>query len=222
MIRDATLVIDTVGPWCACAVRVGGHVFATAETLGRGHAERLAPMVRALLEEARLSPPRLARIGVNTGPGSFAGTRVGVSFARGLALASGAQAIGVDLLSALARRCDPEGVAIVMAVHDAGRGDLLWRLFDGGDCLSGLKRGDVDAAKAAADARPGAILAGSGAVRLGADPLRIDLTPPLVALLDLSDAAAPDAPSPAPVYARPPDAKLPGGLDPELPPSGDA
>ena len=45
MSGPAFLVVDTIGPWCACAVKVGDQIVMRAEEIGRGHAERLAPMV---------------------------------------------------------------------------------------------------------------------------------------------------------------------------------
>ncbi len=199
------LVIDTVGPWCAAAVKVGDKACQAAEEIGRGHAERLAPMVEALLAEAGLAPADLSRIGVNVGPGSFAGARVGVSFARGLALATGAQAVGVGLLPALARQADPAGERAVFAIHDAKRGEFLWSLFEPGQNTARLERGDLGKAQAAAARRPNALITGSGAAALGA--AANDGRPPLEALLALTASAPADAPPPAPLYARPPDAK---------------
>ncbi|MCC5996233.1 MAG: tRNA (adenosine(37)-N6)-threonylcarbamoyltransferase complex dimerization subunit type 1 TsaB, partial [Oceanicaulis sp.] len=142
----AVLVIDTATSWCACALEAGGTVHARALDIGRGHAEVLAPWVRDMLADAGCEPRDLHRIGVNTGPGGFAGVRVGVAFARGLALASRAQAVGVDALAAWARRADPGQASAVFSVHDARRGELIWRLFESGQAPSPLTRGDLDAA----------------------------------------------------------------------------
>ncbi|MGY6628689.1 MAG: tRNA (adenosine(37)-N6)-threonylcarbamoyltransferase complex dimerization subunit type 1 TsaB [Oceanicaulis sp.] len=205
------LVIDTAGPWCACALDAGGAVRLRAQDIGRGHAEALAPWVAALLLEAGCAPRDLCRIGVNVGPGGFAGVRVGVAFARGLALASGAQAVGVGALDAWALQADPDRVGDVFCVHDARRGELIWRLFRQGAPLNDFQRGDLDAARAALSAAPGARLAGSGAALLGGPVF--DPEPPMQALLRLTRAAPADAPPPAPLYARAPDAKLAGGAD---------
>jgi len=203
------LVIDTTGPWCACALETDGRVLLRAEEIGRGHAEALAPMARALLGEAALEPRALWRIGVNTGPGGFAGTRVGTAFARGLSLACGAQAVGVDGLAALARRADPEGRRTVIAVHDARRGELVWRVFEAGQAGGEAAAGGVEDARAALERHPGALLAGSGAALLGGPVF--DPEPPLEDLLALARAAPADAPPPAPFYVRAPDAKPAGG-----------
>jgi tRNA threonylcarbamoyladenosine biosynthesis protein TsaB len=206
------LVIDTAGPWCACALEAGGVVRLRAQDMGRGHAEILAPWVEALLHEAGCAPRDLHRIGVNVGPGGFAGVRVGVAFARGLALASGAQAVGVGALDAWALDADPDRRGDVFSVHDARRGELIWRLFRKGVPVNDFQRGDLDAARAAHGAAPGAHLAGSGAALLGGP--EFDPEPPLAALISLTRAAPTHAPSPAPVYARAPDARLAGGADP--------
>lgn len=206
------LVIDTVGPWCAAAVKAGDDVYRRSEEMGRGHAERLAPMVQALLLEAGLEPFDLHRIGVNVGPGSFAGARVGVAFARGLALAAGAKAVGVGLLPALARRADPEGRRTVFAIHDAKRGEYLWSVFRPGETEAPVERGMLIAAQAAIADTPRLLITGSGAQAVGGPAFNAE--PPLDALLALTAEAPEDAPPPAPIYARPPDAKLPGGATP--------
>ncbi|MGJ3231750.1 MAG: tRNA (adenosine(37)-N6)-threonylcarbamoyltransferase complex dimerization subunit type 1 TsaB [Oceanicaulis sp.] len=207
----AILVIDTIGPWCAAALDHAGATRRDAREIGRGHAEVLAPMVEDLIGAAGLSPRELARIGVNIGPGGFAGTRVGVAFARGLALSTGAQAVGVGALDALARRADPHREKTVMAIHDARRGELIWSIIAHGACVSGLQRGDSADALAELEAYGDIHLTGSGAALLGADPAHFDPSPPLDALLALTREAPDDAPAPAPLYARPPDAKAPGG-----------
>lgn len=70
--------------------------------MSRGQAERLAPMVREIMETAGLAFAGLDRIAVTRGPGSFTGVRVGLSFARALALALSKPCIGVSTLEALA------------------------------------------------------------------------------------------------------------------------
>lgn len=210
------LVIDTAGPWCAAALRrVDGTVFERCERIGRGHAEALAPMVRDLLQEAETGPRELARIGVATGPGSFAGTRVGVAFARGLALASGAKAVGISSLAAWARRADPDRAETLAVIHDARRGELLWQIFTQGEAVTGIQTGGEEEARAQFVEYGDLDMTGSGAALLGADPAHFSDRPALEALIALTQEAPSDAPSPSPVYARPPDAKLPGGAEPE-------
>lgn len=201
------LVLDTIGPWCAAALQIGEAVVEDSREIGRGHAEVLAPMVEGLFEAGDIAPRDLHRIGVNCGPGGFAGTRVGVAFARGLALASGAQAVGIGALPALARNVDPDGSRTVLVIHDAKRGDFLWSVFKAGKAEAGLERGDAAQVQAVVNANRDAYLTGSGAVALGLEDAQFDPRPPLRALLDLTQLMPASAPPPSPIYARAPDAK---------------
>lgn len=210
------LAIDTTGADCAVALRAAGRPdLVLSEPIGRGHAERLAPMVEAVLAEAGLAPGDLDRIGVTVGPGSFAGTRVGTAFARGLALATGARAVGIANLAVIAHQ---HGDARPLAVlHDAKRGEVIVQLWTdaGGQPPERLPLADVSA-RIRELGGPRVVLAGSGAALVPAGDFErmpgagLDMS----ALLDLTAAADPDAAPASPFYARPPDAKLPGGVEP--------
>jgi tRNA threonylcarbamoyl adenosine modification protein YeaZ len=124
------LAFDTAGPDCAAALARSAademDVLARAsEKLGRGHAERLLPMIGELLREAGVTYADLDRIAVTTGPGSFTGVRVGVAAARALALALGIPAVGIGSLEALARpELQRHSEGTVVAVLDARRGEV--------------------------------------------------------------------------------------------------
>ncbi len=72
------------------------------ETMSRGQSGRLTPMVREAMQAADLRFDQIDRVVVTTGPGSFTGLRVGLSFARVMALAIGKPCLGVSTLEALA------------------------------------------------------------------------------------------------------------------------
>ncbi|TRO95926.1 tRNA (adenosine(37)-N6)-threonylcarbamoyltransferase complex dimerization subunit type 1 TsaB [Glycocaulis profundi] len=204
------LVLDTTARWCAAAIRMdGGEVVEIREDMARGHAERLAPMTAELLKRAGLAPAALSRIAAATGPGSFAGTRVGTAFARGLALATGGRAVGVSNLSAWARTADPAGSRDVAAIHDARRGEVVIQIFRHGAALGEPERMGIEQARERLS--PDWLLAGSGVPLLGGTAPDGS---PLAALIALACELPDDAPPPSPLYARPPDAKLPGGLEP--------
>jgi tRNA threonylcarbamoyl adenosine modification protein YeaZ/ribosomal-protein-alanine acetyltransferase len=112
------LALDTCFGCCSAAL-FDGQVLAEKHTMmDTGHAEALAPMVQALLADAGLRPKDLTRIAVTIGPGTFTGVRIGLSFARGLALALKLPLIGIDSLTATAAPCF--GKEVVTVAYRAG------------------------------------------------------------------------------------------------------
>ncbi|MHA7898441.1 MAG: tRNA (adenosine(37)-N6)-threonylcarbamoyltransferase complex dimerization subunit type 1 TsaB [Henriciella sp.] len=107
------LAFHTAGPACDLAfVRDGQVVSQRQERMARGQDARLPDLTQTVLDEAGLGLAEIDRFAVVTGPGSFTGIRVGVAFARGLALATGAPCIGVTSLEAALPR-GQQGSAIV-------------------------------------------------------------------------------------------------------------
>jgi len=128
------LAIDTSANLCAACVYDADEDIVRGRSvldIGKGHAEHLMGTIAAALDEAALSYPDLGRIAVSVGPGSFTGVRVGVSAARGLALALKIPAIGVSTLEALAAEAP---IAFpgrtIAAVIDGRRGDLYLAGYD--------------------------------------------------------------------------------------------
>ena len=68
----------------------------------RGHAEALMPLIARVMKASGIAFAALDRIAVTTGPGSFTGLRVGLSAARGIALAAAKPAVGLTTLTAYA------------------------------------------------------------------------------------------------------------------------
>jgi tRNA threonylcarbamoyladenosine biosynthesis protein TsaB len=99
-----------------------------------GGARRLAasvlPMVEGVLGEAGLEVGDVDLIAVSAGPGSFTGLRVGMSIAKGIALATGCEVVAVSTLQALAMVAGRRPGRIC-PVLDARRGEVYAALFGG-------------------------------------------------------------------------------------------
>ncbi|WP_247997211.1 tRNA (adenosine(37)-N6)-threonylcarbamoyltransferase complex dimerization subunit type 1 TsaB [Brucella tritici] len=128
------LALDTAASWCSVAVynSDGDIVLAdVSENIGKGHAEVLMDYVERAAREAKLSLRDMDRVAVNIGPGSFTGVRIGVSAARGFALALDVPAIGITAFEALAaetQSLSPEKPVLVLL--DAHRGEIYAQSFD--------------------------------------------------------------------------------------------
>lgn len=97
------LALETATPVCAVALLRDDHVeIDLLLDRPRAHAENLVPMVRDALRYAGAELADLDAIAVSMGPGSYTGLRIGVSTAKGLALAGGTRLVGVPTLEALA------------------------------------------------------------------------------------------------------------------------
>lgn len=198
-----TLAIETATPACSVALFDDDTlVDARHETLGRGHAERLVPMIAELPSKGSAE-----RILVSLGPGSFTGTRIGIAAARALGLAWRAQVLGyptLALVAAGARRLI--GAAPVLVVMTGGHGEWFAQPFDSG----GLPLAEHSALPSASAASSLALehVAGSEAEAFvkqrgwgQAHSLLPDArwTPVLPSSLHLAHVA--------PIYGRPPDAR---------------
>ncbi|PVA09338.1 tRNA (adenosine(37)-N6)-threonylcarbamoyltransferase complex dimerization subunit type 1 TsaB [Pelagivirga sediminicola] len=120
MVSDAYILgFDTSAAHCAAALLCGPRVVAMrSEQMTRGQAERLMPLLQEVLAEAGITWRDLGRIGVGVGPGNFTGIRIGVSAARGLALALEIPAIGVSGFDAISLGAQMPHVAAIPAPRD--------------------------------------------------------------------------------------------------------
>jgi tRNA threonylcarbamoyladenosine biosynthesis protein TsaB len=210
-----TLVLDTCLGACQVALsRDGRIVAARSELMHRGHQERLAPMTAEVMTEAGVPFAGIERIAATVGPGSFTGLRVGLAFAKGLKLATGAALVGIGTLEGLAASDASSGRGRTVGVIDARRSQVYLQAFEAGRPLMAPDALSVeDAAARLAELVPdGDILAiGPGAALLegflGPSRVREIAAPDLEALVALADQAQPQS-EVRPLYLRAPDAKL--------------
>jgi tRNA threonylcarbamoyladenosine biosynthesis protein TsaB len=105
-------------------------VMATSRAL---YSQRLLPSIDWALQRAQASLADVHGIAVALGPGSFTGVRVGLSTAKGLALAHRLPIVGIPTLEALAMRAAVAGLAPrICTVLDARQGLLYAALFEVG------------------------------------------------------------------------------------------
>jgi tRNA threonylcarbamoyladenosine biosynthesis protein TsaB len=193
------LGLDTTGADCSACVVRGETVLAyKSEPIGRGHAERLAPMVVEVLQDAGVQPDAIDRIAVCTGPGSFTGLRVALSFAKGFALPRRTPVLGFDALNIKAA---PKTGPLTV-YRDVKRGQVFAARYDAG----------------AAEAAPTAMTMDAAQTLAGGNPLIEALGADVRVMAKMALTANPSDYPANPLYARAPDAKLPGGkLPPPVP-----
>ena len=199
------LVIDSATENCSVALIENGALIAgDGLVLGRGHAERLVPMIAALPHKGRADV-----IAVDVGPGSFTGIRVGLAAARALALAWGARLEGYESLALVAAMAQEQfpGTAVDVCMS-GGHGEWFFQPFAADGCpLAPL----ASLASAEAIARVAApLVAGSEALAVAqarGDVMALDLRPDARSAM-LLQATAFHA-DPRPSYGRAPDARLP-------------
>lgn len=121
------LVIDTAFEQCQAGLwRDGVCLCHESVTSGGQHDRVLASMVERILHDTGLGVAALDRIMVTTGPGRFTGLRVGIAFARGLALVHGTPLAGISTLDALALEMNarfPEMTGCLAVVASVKRGE---------------------------------------------------------------------------------------------------
>jgi len=210
------LAIDTALEACSAALLdTGPDAVLASETLtmARGHAEALIPLIARVMRKADIAFTQLDRIAVTTGPGSFTGLRVGISAARGIALASGKPAVGLSTLAAYAAPHIGQDDTIMAAI-DARHQHVYLQVFGrSGHTLVTPRIVSVHEAARAAGARPRVV--GSAANLVAAawpagekPPPMIDArpAPDIIWVARLGAVAENDAP-PKPLYLRAPDAR---------------
>ena len=195
------LVIETATAACSVALIEGGCVVAADHAVvGRGHAERLLPMIAALPDGGRCDA-----LLVDIGPGSFTGIRVGVAAARALGFAWGVPVHGYASLA-------------LLAAIDGGRADTVVAIEGGhGEVFVGRYCGDPMVEIEAPTSMPfdvaiarisAARIIGNAAARLvaaGAHAEAVEVAPDARAAVLVPEGLARLAP--VPFYGRGADAK---------------
>jgi tRNA threonylcarbamoyladenosine biosynthesis protein TsaB len=214
------LAIDTALDACAAGVLdtdAGRLIARESQPMKRGHAEALMPLIARVMKEAGIAFASLDRIAVTTGPGSFTGLRVGLSAARGIALAAGRPVVGLTTLTAYAAPVVGQNSEHpVLSAIDARHDHVYFQVVsgDGGSLIRPHVAPIEEALDAARFGAPHLVgnAAGILADRWPADatpPFKVDAQPaPDIAWVAwLGAAVSPDTAPARPYYLRAPDAK---------------
>lgn len=119
-------MIETATSACSVALIDDNIVIASdAAIVGRGHAERLMPMIAALPGGGRADA-----IWVDCGPGSFTGIRVGIAAARGLGFGWGVPVTGYSSMTLIAARwfAHHEGDSVTVVI-EGGHGEVFMQSY---------------------------------------------------------------------------------------------
>ena len=214
------LAIDTALAACSAAVLDTEQAAISAhESLAmvRGHAEALMPLIARVLDRAKLDFSEIDRIAVTTGPGSFTGLRVGISAARGIALATGKPAVGLSTLAAYASPyLAADDTLPVVSVIDARHDHVYLQVFGPGgrtvvpprltSLRDALRVGTTGAPRVVGTAANMMVSAWPMGERL---PTAVDPrpAPDIDWVARLGAAAVDTGTSPKPLYLRAPDAQ---------------
>jgi tRNA threonylcarbamoyladenosine biosynthesis protein TsaB len=216
------LSIDTALDACAAAVldtSAGGTIAQESLAMKRGHAEALMPLIARVMKASGVPFAALDRIAATTGPGSFTGLRVGLSAARGIALAAGKPVVGVTTLTAFAAPIVSENSEHpVISAVDARHDHVYFQVL-GGDGRSLIKPNVAPIAEALDAARFGTPHLVGNAANILAERWPADAPPPIKVnqqpapdiawVAWLGAAVSPESAPARPYYLRAPDAKPP-------------
>lgn len=195
------LAIDTSTSACTAALfgADGGCLGQRDELIGRGHSERLVPMLDELLDGRKADC-----ILIGVGPGSFTGIRVGIAAAHGLAIGWGANIAGMSSLALLAAGAEHSGP--IAAAVQGGHGELFVQQFDGDPLDAAVPLFNLPPADAARRISAETVV-GSGAAALVEARgwgTAVEAWPSAADALSLPESLR--ALTAKPLYARPPDA----------------
>lgn len=206
------LGFHTAGPACELAiVRDSEILHEESAAMLRGQDARLPGLTQELLANAGLTLDAIDRFAVTTGPGSFTGIRVGVAFARGLALVTGKPCLGITTLEA-ALPAGQQGSAIVVLPAQKRPPDITYwaQTFRSGAATDDACETSLQALTDRLTSHPHMVYGDAAALIAEMPELTVHAAAPSAArAAQLASALDPETRTARPTYARAPDAALP-------------
>jgi tRNA threonylcarbamoyladenosine biosynthesis protein TsaB len=216
------LAIDTALDACSAGVLdtdAGKLIALESQPMKRGHAEALMPLIARVIKQAGIAFASFDRIAVTTGPGSFTGLRVGLSAARGIALAADKPVVGLTTLAAYAAPVVSENAEQpVISAIDARHDQVYFQVVSGdGSSLIRPRVAPIEEALRASRFGAPHLVGNAAGILAGRwptdalPPFRVDAqpAPDITWVAWLGAAVNPDTAPARPYYLRAPDAKLP-------------
>lgn len=136
------LCIESSTDVCSVALFEGLSLLTHEESLEvNSHAEKLAPLIKKVMEKADLSFSQLDAVAVSNGPGSYTSLRVGLSTAKGICFATGKPLIALSsdhiLIDGNLHEAKELNCHYLIAMIDARRMEAYCTLYNAESYLPG-------------------------------------------------------------------------------------
>jgi tRNA threonylcarbamoyladenosine biosynthesis protein TsaB len=123
------IAIETSSPIGSVACAEDGRILAHAAfPTGLRHASEMLPRIDALMASQKWSPRDVQELYVSVGPGSFTGLRIGVTWAKTVAMVTGCRLVAVNTSLVLAANA-PLDARHLAVIFDARRGKIFAEIF---------------------------------------------------------------------------------------------
>jgi len=125
------LGIETATNVCSVCILDNSELIAEYTTnITKTHSQSLMPMIKHVLANVELIPKDIGVIAVSIGPGSFTGVRIGISAAKGMAMALDIQTVGVSTLDGIAYNLMNPYTDQVCVITDARRKQVYTSIYE--------------------------------------------------------------------------------------------
>lgn len=123
------LAIDTTSKICSVALLEDENVLDEINLdSGLTHSENLMPLVKEILEKNKIELKDINLIGVDVGPGSFTGIRIGVASVKAMAEVWNIPVASITSLETLARNVETQNT--IVSLIDARNNQVYMGIFD--------------------------------------------------------------------------------------------
>ena len=210
------LGLNTSGPACDIAIVKDDNVLAeVTKPMTRGQDAELPALISEACLTAGVALDDFQRIGVVTGPGSFTGIRIGIAFARGLALASKAKCVGISSLEAALPKGQQGSAIVVLPAQKRPPDITFWtQTFRSGAATATPDERSLEDLVNLLEARPHMVFGSADTLQKSMSNLSVHIASPnAVRTAELAALFDPEQHRPSPTYGRKPDALLPGGTE---------